>query len=1105
MARAYRVVLVCLVGIICSAAQAISHSRELEKLVTDDPLYVASNDDLDRIWKTEEFESLRKKIPDLYSQSYEVAKSNPKAAIAWVLYLNCSAQGNNDNCRSRTGYHKDRFLLTTPEVAASDYYRTEVLNQTWLKKLGRDGENKLIFASESFWAVKYLEKDDPVLHSGMNVLSEVEIRHVISDGVEEYLSRSHRSGALGKFLSMHLDSNEEQLFFAVNKIFSSLTPVDLRHFREVLNHLLTYEARPENLSDQIYVLMLIANDDHINGWPSDLSRREFISTASRMSKSCSTDRCAIPLLVIAHHELNERVRWSDFDRGRQIMLDIASRLSANKSEDIRAYAKILPEIFNLREAYKKSDLPKIEKLSLFIYEFVINLDFHSNRDNLIDFYSFATEAIAQGMSYGVIQNPVAKLERLQSKVSHFQFSKNSSPLDGRLQSLREALIYGIDGLIKRHLNSVATGSLDTFRVDGEGISNDVFDHPFEILKSIASDVEAGDQKKVLENLTRLKTSLEKRYYAGELLPIPVLFEFIDKNIEALEILARDEVRKKNALRLIDPESLVAGSIGLALSYQDGLQVDDEWGLSRVMQLQNSLVSRYFTKRYINRTYDHYERLSGSRLSSEDFLSSRAETIRHVVNTLLIEGNTEEALEGLSVLKELERIHFIGTLRNMDTRFLPRFTYNNAEKRVLNEQNSYQREVLLLKPKFAFPENGSQKRLVEERLKKLQTNFRDRLRDLGSAKPAKKRAQSADMANFFRADGNVLLFSTRKKGIDLLLRSPSQTFTSSIPIDLKSLRKAATEDYAFLSNPENIQQVFNSKLRKLLEPHLKTFFASVTFDSSLPLYLVPDDVLSIIPPILLLPEQADLSMPISLFVTGNKRLSHGENLSTSFFGITKELSGYSPLKSVLDESFFFRSSKVPFPGKSVHVLVDEHYTKTNLIEAFNLNPALIHISSHFKASGKGGGGDHLLLGDGNLLTANDLLSSIHGKGGPKLLVLAACETAAPKGTYFSSADGFKGLAGEVVRYGSGSVIGSLWKIEDSSAAAFFKLFYFFRYEQRQAANLALQSAQQVFKSSGSGINKKQKERIEEVLGANFFNKIKGLSHPFFWSGYVILEG
>jgi CHAT domain-containing protein len=57
--------------------------------------------------------------------------------------------------------------------------------------------------------------------------------------------------------------------------------------------------------------------------------------------------------------------------------------------------------------------------------------------------------------------------------------------------------------------------------------------------------------------------------------------------------------------------------------------------------------------------------------------------------------------------------------------------------------------------------------------------------------------------------------------------------------------------------------------------------------------------------------------------------------------------------------------------------------------------------------------------------------------PRLVVLAACGTAAGTGDGF---DGPRGLAGAFLTAGAGAVVGTLWPVDDAEAAALFTEFH-----------------------------------------------------------------
>jgi CHAT domain-containing protein len=93
----------------------------------------------------------------------------------------------------------------------------------------------------------------------------------------------------------------------------------------------------------------------------------------------------------------------------------------------------------------------------------------------------------------------------------------------------------------------------------------------------------------------------------------------------------------------------------------------------------------------------------------------------------------------------------------------------------------------------------------------------------------------------------------------------------------------------------------------------------------------------------------------------------------------------------------------------------------------------------------------------------------------LVLLSGCETA--KGAYYNGV-GINGLTQKFIQQGAGSVISSLWKIDDLPTALFMKHFYTALKENHGNTTQALFSAKRKFIQSGI------------------------YSNPKYWAGFVL---
>lgn len=121
-----------------------------------------------------------------------------------------------------------------------------------------------------------------------------------------------------------------------------------------------------------------------------------------------------------------------------------------------------------------------------------------------------------------------------------------------------------------------------------------------------------------------------------------------------------------------------------------------------------------------------------------------------------------------------------------------------------------------------------------------------------------------------------------------------------------------------------------------------------------------------------------------------------------------------------------------------VLPDAKFTKAAMLAALKQKRPLVHISSHFSFRPGDEARSFLLLGDGGVMTLEEMKNQLDLFSGVELLTLSACNTAAQRaGANGREIDGFAELA---QRLGAASVMATLWPVADNSTPWFMHEFY-----------------------------------------------------------------
>jgi CHAT domain-containing protein len=149
--------------------------------------------------------------------------------------------------------------------------------------------------------------------------------------------------------------------------------------------------------------------------------------------------------------------------------------------------------------------------------------------------------------------------------------------------------------------------------------------------------------------------------------------------------------------------------------------------------------------------------------------------------------------------------------------------------------------------------------------------------------------------------------------------------------------------------------------------------------------------------------------------------------------------FNALPGVTEElRALFRRKESPGGLLDGEVLPDSEFTKAKMLSALKQKRPLVHISSHFSFRPGDEARSFLLLGDGTVMTLEEMKQYADLFAGVELLTLSACNTAAQQpGANGREIDGFAELA---QRLGAGSVMATLWPVADNSTPWLMREFY-----------------------------------------------------------------
>jgi len=188
-------------------------------------------------------------------------------------------------------------------------------------------------------------------------------------------------------------------------------------------------------------------------------------------------------------------------------------------------------------------------------------------------------------------------------------------------------------------------------------------------------------------------------------------------------------------------------------------------------------------------------------------------------------------------------------------------------------------------------------------------------------------------------------------------------------------------------------------------------------------------------------------------------------------------------------------------------LDEGFTLEAMKDGLRQRYPVVHIASHFQFTPGNDAKSYLLLGDGSVLTLNEIKTQNSLFGGVDLLTLSACNTGIGDG---KEVEGFGVLA---QRQGAKGVIATLWPVADESTGLLMQNFYRMREQDQLTKAEALQKAQQMFikgqqqtaqKNTTRGI-RVPVQHAEQPTDAPKFTPDPDApySHPYYWAPFILI--
>jgi CHAT domain-containing protein/tetratricopeptide (TPR) repeat protein len=225
-----------------------------------------------------------------------------------------------------------------------------------------------------------------------------------------------------------------------------------------------------------------------------------------------------------------------------------------------------------------------------------------------------------------------------------------------------------------------------------------------------------------------------------------------------------------------------------------------------------------------------------------------------------------------------------------------------------------------------------------------------------------------------------------------------------------------------------------------------------------------------------------------------------------FGVSKQHGEFRPLPSVIDELNGIVRTKDGGSGKGFIpgvIKLDDQFTLNSMLSDLRNPLPVVHIASHFKLSPGDFSNSFLLLGDGSILTMQELNNQTKIFSGVDLLTLSACNTAMGTSANGGEVESFATLT---QHQGAKVILATLWPVQDNSTAELMKHFYRFKYENNTISIAeALQKAQ-LFLLHGDESSVKtiaQRGSSDDQSNGSKESVNQKFSHPYYWAPFILI--
>jgi CHAT domain-containing protein/tetratricopeptide (TPR) repeat protein len=607
------------------------------------------------------------------------------------------------------------------------------------------------------------------------------------------------------------------------------------------------------------------------------------------------------------------------------------------------------------------------------------------------------------------------------------------------------------------------------------------------------------------------------------------------------------------LELGKPQEALEYQIEALLSYQS-VGVDENsafspaysWLLNELSRTYYALGNRrlaiFYGKRSVNAVQGERQRFQHlDAVSQKGFLEKKEKHYRRLANWLIEEGRLLEAEQVLAMLKEEEILSYLRRDASESDKLQQRADLRPEERDALRRYNGIADNLAALGAEFGKLQELQSKgiKLTEEQEKRYNERstqiedasraFQVFLRQLAEefAKRAiteKDLQENLALQSDLKSWGEGIVFLYTLVGDDryrVILVTPDTQVDGKYEIPVAKLNEKIEAFRQAVKNPRLDPRPLGKELYDIL---IRPIEKQLDGAKAKTLLWSLDGNLRLLPLAALWDGKQYFGQRYqNVTVTLASRTRLGDAVAPNWralgLGVSeakkvevKELSGktrefpFPALPAVRTElRSIIQSEQSPngiLPGQS---LIDAEFNETALETQLVRGYKVIHIASHFSLNPGDATRSFLLLGDGNVLTMDELRNNPRLKfGGVELLTLSACQTAV--GEKDSSGKEIEGFGYVAQQKGAKAILATLWSVADESTQLLMSEFYRLRKERpRLTKAAALQLAQQkMIEGKLKPLTPEGKRRGLVIAGENFaYDPKKPYAHPYYWSPFILI--